>query len=197
MTAPAEMQAREIEILNFLHPYLKDPPPEREDGTWTPPSGLIPDLTRILVTGREWLTDEARKKEIRTYRRQLEKTLTIRDKSSALKHLFPAAHDFPKGGIPIRQDADALLSMIGECDRILGTKEPQRYPRREIIRKTLTLWKRYARKAPQKWALQPSVYRGSKESPPYTFCRLVLTTIEDKDPGDFRRGYESAARSFR
>jgi hypothetical protein len=197
MTAPASMQEWEIEILNFLRPFLKDLPPEKEDGTWTPPPGLIPDLTHILYVGREWLTHEARKKEVRAYRRQLEKALSLRDASPALKHLFPAAHDFKKGGIHIFQHADALSSMIEECDKILGTNEPKRYPRREIVRESLILWTRYTGRNPQRWALQPSAYLGDQEASAYSFCRLILTAIEGNDPGDFRRGYESAARSFK
>ena len=98
MTNPSDMQARETEILNFLRPHLKVPPTTNSEGAWSPPPGLIPDLTKILVTGREWLTHEARKKEVRAYRRQLEKARSLRDKSPALKHLFPASQDFPRGG---------------------------------------------------------------------------------------------------
>ena len=192
-----EIQRKELEILNFIRPYLKDSPRDRGDGTWTPPPGLIPDLTKILVTGIEWLTHEARKKEVRAYRRQLEKARSLRDKSPALRHLFPASQDFPKGGTPIRQDADALSHMLAECDRILGTREPTRHTRRATIKAALILWEKHTGKPPQKWAIQPSVYSGDKEAPPYAFCRLVLTLVENKDPGDFRRIYESAVRSIK
>ncbi len=197
MTNPSDMQARETEILNFLRPHLKVPPTTNSEGAWSPPPGLIPDLTKILVTGREWLTHEARKKEVRAYRRQLEKARSLRDKSPALKHLFPASQDFPRGGTPIRQDADALSHMLAECDRILGRREPTRHPRRATIKSALILWKKHTGKTPQKWAIQPSVYSGDKEAPPYAFCRLVLALIENKDPGDFRRIYESAVRSLK
>lgn len=198
MTTRGEMQAREIEILNFLRPYLKDPPPDREDGTWSPPPGLIPDLTRILVTGREWLTHEARKKEIRAYRRQLEKALAIRDKSPALKHLFPATHDFPKADIPIRQDADALMSMVAQCDKILGTAEPKRYPRREIVRECLIFWKKFTGKVPPRNAHRPAKYSEiRKETAPYTFSRLILSVIEDcNDTGDFSGLYETIQKTL-
>ncbi len=197
MTNPSDMQGREIEILNFLRLHLKDPPTTTAEEAWSPPPGLIPDLTKILTTGCEWLTHEARKKEVRAYRRQLEKAQSLRDKSPALKHLFPASQDFPRGGTPIRQDADALSLMIEECDRILGAREPTRHPRRATIKAALILWKKHTGKTPQKWAIQPSAYSGDKEAPPYAFCRLVLALIENKDPGDFRRIYESAVRSLK
>ena len=98
-----EIQRKELEILNFLRPHLKVPPTTNSEGYWTPPPGLIPDLTRILVTGREWLTHEARKKEIRAYRRQLEKARSLRDKSPALRHLFPAS-EFPKRTVEMTAD---------------------------------------------------------------------------------------------
>ena len=192
-----EIQRKELEILNFLRPHLKVPPTTNSEGAWTPPPRLIPDLTKILVTGREWLTHEVRKEEVRAYRRQLEKARSLRDKSPASRHLFPAYQDFPKGGTPIRQDADALSLMIEECDRILGKREPTRHPRRATVKAALILWEKHTGKPPQKWAIQPSVYSGDKEAPPYAFCRLVLALVENKDPGDFRRIYESAVRSLK
>ena len=196
MTNPSDMQGREIEILNFLRLHLKDPPSTTAEGAWSPPPGLFPDLTKILVTGREWLTHEARKKEVRAYRRQLEKARSLRDKSPALKHRFPSFRDFPESTTPLRQDADALSLMIEECDRILGKREPTRHHRRATVKAALILWEKHTGKPPQKWAIQPSAYSGDKEAPPYAFCRLVLALIENKDPGDFRRIYESAVRSL-
>ena len=197
MTNPSDMQGREIEILNFLRLHLKDPPSTTAEGAWSPPPGLFPDLTKILVTGREWLTHEARKKEVRAYRRQLEKARSLRDKSPALKHRFPSFRDFPESTTPLRQDADALSLMIEECDRILGKREPTRHHRRATVKAALILWEKHTGKPPQKWAIQPSVYSGDREAPPYAFCRLVLALIENKDPGDFRRIYESAVRSLK
>ena len=198
MTAPdpSPMQIRETEILNFIRPYLKDPPPEREDGYWTPPPGLIQDLTTILTFGYEWLTQEAKKKELAQYRKLLQKARDYRDGSRDLRYRFPSFRDFPKTTTPILHEADALLTMIEDCGKILGTKEPKRHPRRTTIKAVMNLWEKYTGKTPQKWAIQPSVYSGDKEAPPYALCRLILTLIEGKAPKDFHRAYESAARSF-
>ena len=198
MTAPvpSPMQIRENGILNFIRPYLKDPPPERDGGYWTPPPGLIPDLTGILTFGYEWLTQEARKKEIAQYRKLLQKARDYRDGSRDLRYRFPSFKDFPcVTGAPILHEADTLLAMIEECDKILGTKEPKRHPRRVIIWESLALWVRFTGKTPPRNAFQPNPHSGDRLAPPYAFARLILSSIEDcTDTGDFSGMYEAIVK---
>ena len=92
---------------------------------------------------------------------------------------------------------DPLAEILRDFDELLGKKEPARYPCRKIVKDVLKLWIKHTGKNPQKWAIQPSSYSKSKEVPPYALCRPVLTVIEGKDPGDFHRVYESAARSLK
>lgn len=195
---PPSSQKKELEILNFLRPHLKDRPPTTEEGYWTPPPGLIPDLTKILTEGHEWLSQDAKKKEIAQFRKLLQKTRDCRDRSRTLHQRFPSYRDFPESTTPLRHEADTLFSMIEECDKILGTREPKRYPRRSTIKAALTLWKKYTGKTPPKNAHAPSMHSEiRKETAPFTFCRMILAAIEDcTDVGDFSGTYEGVLKTL-
>ena len=184
-----------VEILKWLRPHLAEGQELNPDGSWMLPQGPLMGLTKIVTTGKEWLTHEARKKELTRYRKFLQKTRDCRDGSGDLRYLFPSFKDFPKTATPLRHEADALLSMIEECDKILGTKEPARYPRRVIIWESLALWTRFTGKTPPRNAFQPNPHSGDRLAPPYAFTRMIIATIEDcTDTGDFSHLYETIVK---
>ncbi len=158
----------------------------------------VPETARfefldLIGVGQRWINaPEETKKKIRKYRTLLQNARDYRDSLTITwdSDEGPIRLNYPNS-IPLL--TDHLDEMIEDCDEILGTKEPTRYPRRKIIEDVLALWIKYTGKTPQKCAIQPSSHSEDKEAPPYTLCRLVLTAIEDcKDSGDFRRFYERA-----
>ena len=171
-------------------------------------SGLVSELSMLMVTSRLWLTDEAKKKEIRKFRDLLRKTMICLEDSPSLKRLFPLSEKIPPGLYPPEMPeelipipsydltADCLKAMIVTCDGILGTKEPTRYPRKKIIANTLELWRKYTGEeiTPQSSIVKTANDRG-KTTPPYRLCGLVLTIIEGKNIGDFSGIYNKIAGS--
>ena len=184
-----------VEILLWFRPYLAEGQELNPDGSWMLPQGPLMGLTKIITTGKEWLTHEARKKELTRYRKLLQKTWDCRDGSGDLRYLFPSFRNFGPCENPLRHDADALLYMIWECDKILGTKEPARHPRRVIIWESLALWTRFTGKTPPRNAFQPNPHSGDRLAPPYTFTRMIIAAVEDcTDTGDFSGMYEAIVK---
>lgn len=194
--------AQWVESLVPFRPYLKNPEDATLEGRG--PETILTDLDQIAVQGFLWGTNNKEtRKGIEKFRRLLQNALDYRASfkivqesdciscTGPLEMLFPLA---PPGAYS-RKSANALEDMIAECDRILGKKEPKRYARKKIVEDVLRLWVKYTGRSLQNWAIQPSPYSEDKEAPPYALCRLLLTIIEGKDPGDFRRVYERVVRS--
>ncbi|MGL3710525.1 hypothetical protein ACSYAY_06635 [Leptospirillum ferriphilum] len=186
-----------IQIMRWLRPYLKEGGEIQPDGSWRLPQGPAMAVTKLITEGKEWLTHEARKKELKRFRAMLTKALDLRDKSVALRYLFPSHRDFPTDpGSRVLHDADALTAMIEECEKILGTREPRRYPRQRIVGDALVLWKKYTGRPAYPTASIPSKRERKKRTPSYRFCQFVLEAIEDHPPGDIADLYEKIASRF-
>lgn len=194
-----------LEIFPIIDPHLL---PE-----WKTDTGrgqVYSAFVRIVMEGRQWLFQEGRKVGLRKYRDLLRKALKYRNTFEAtlttpegpctektLQSLFGGPNDesLPPGGIHFKGPADALIDMIAECDRILGTCEPKRHPRRTVIRETLALWQRFTGKAPNRNAIQPNPHSGDRLAPAYEIARIVLAITEDcLDVGDFSGMYETISR---
>jgi hypothetical protein len=163
--------------------------------------------SRIFYDGRQRVSNEELRKGIEKYRRHLKNALEQRN-SFTITHPFPDGpltekplqrlffgsddESLKPGGIRMKGPADSLIDMIAECDRILGTEKPIRYPRQTVIRESLDLWKKFTGKNPPRYAIQPNTYSGSKESAPYAITRLLLEISEDcSDVGDFSAMFET------
>ncbi len=152
------------------------------------------DFLRLIGIGQRWIdAPEEKKEKIKKFRNLLKKAY---DYGNSLTITW----DSSEGPIQVLHPFDYILlplaGAVEDCNTILGTSSPRRYPRKKIVRETLDLWTKYTGKRPQKCAVQPSPYSGDKEAPPYALCRLVLTAIEGEDPGDFHRIYESAVNNL-
>jgi len=148
----------------------------------------------IIIPARLWLTNEARKKGVRKYRDLLKKAIDYRE---TFRLPYIAGDGTRKTEYPLRAfpaPTDHLETLIAQCDEILGREEPARYPRRKIITEILRLWHEYGQSISPTASI-PSKRERQKTAISYQLCRLVLTAIEGKPPGDFSLIYDKISGS--
>ena len=145
--------------------FIESSVPEEDDRT-----AMRIHLSTIIMSGRNWYTDEKKRREsrnsgifsrrrsiigtrslFRSLERREGRRWTIPYSVSFQGHPpeDPSRMPFPKGPM------DSVKDMLATCNRILGTKDPKRYPCRKIVADTLALWTKYTNKSPRNWAIQP------------------------------------------
>ncbi|MHB1927492.1 MAG: hypothetical protein ACYCRD_09545 [Leptospirillum sp.] len=169
----------------------------------------------VIIPARLWLTNEARKKGIKKYRELLKEAIDHRETFSLP---YIAGDGTRRTEYPLRtlfpdSQENQLGVMIAKCDEILGEGKSARYPRQKIIRDTLKFWQEYGQPIPptasiprnrarNRTAIHPTTpiprdrdQERNRTAIPYQLCKLVLTAIEGKTPGEFYDIYNKIAGS--
>ena len=152
----------------------------------------------VIIPARNWITNEARKKGIEKYRKLLKDAIDHRETFSLP---YIAGDGTRRTEYPLRMlfpdsQANQLGVKIAKCDEILGEGKSARYPRQKIIRDTLKFWQEYGQSIPPTASIpRDRDQERNRTAIPYQLCKLVLTAIEGKPPGEFYDIYNKIAGS--